>query len=223
MSKHKSLTFEQFVNEKLNAEPLTGKETLTDAQYALIYLIFKGKTAIHHLQQPYRSMEEKELRIMGGLSDQTVRHRKREMQILAGGEDQAKRGDEYYEEVLAKLQDKEDLNIPDLRRTAKLYLTFQELPIETVADLAMEAFTDENKEKGQHYYDKNIEKQSKYAQEAKQKLTNEKKAIIQYVSDITNGLVPRIPFAEARAKAIKNAVAKFGKTEAEITKILSGK
>lgn len=221
MSKHKSLTFDQFVNERLNQDAPSSRETLSDAQYALMYLIYKGKTGA--LQQPYRSMEEKELRIMGGLSDQTVRHRKREMQILAGGEDVAQKGDEYFEDILSKIQDKEDLNPADLRRTAKLFLTFGELPVQDVAAIAMEAFTEENQEKGQHHYNKNIEKQRKYAQDMKQKESGEKKAIIQYVSDLVKALTPRLSFADARAKAIKNATAKFGKPEAEISKIVNGK
>lgn len=223
MSKYRSLSFSEFITERMDTEGIKTdtRETLTDAQYALIYLIFKGKTSA--LQQPYRSQEAKELRIMGGLSDQTVRHRIREMQILAGGEDQAKKGDEYYEDILSKLQDRADLTVHDLRRTARLYLTFQELDIQDVAAIAMEAFTDENKEKGQHYYDKNIERQSKYAQDMKHKQTSEKKAIVQYVSDHTKAFAAKIGFAEARSKAIRGAAAKFGKTEAEVKAIAEGK
>jgi len=215
MNKHRSLSFSEFVNE--HYQGVTSH--LTDAQFALIYLIFKGKT--HALQQPYRSMDTKELRIMGGLSDQTVRHRIREMQILSGQEDAARKGDEYFETILAKMTDRENLNVSDLRKTARLFYNFQEMPAEDVAAIANEAFTEENQEKGQHYYDKNIEKQAKYAQDAKQKHSKERTAIQQHVSDYSKAFAKGGDLAAGRNKAIGHAAQKFGKTEAEIRKMLA--
>lgn len=225
--KHKAKTFDQFVNEsELPEAPVkishaTPRENLTDAQYAVMYLLFKGKTNL--LQQPYRSQDDKNLRIFAGLSDQTVRHRIREMKILAGGEDQALKGDEYFEDVLSKMADGEVGDINDLRKTARLYYQFQEMPINDVLNLAMEAFTDDNKERGQHFYDKNIEKQSKYAAEKKNKDSSEKKQIIQFVSDYTKTFGAKMPFPDAKTKAIKLAAQKFNKKDSEISLIVHGK
>lgn len=214
MNKHRSLSFSEFVNERYTINGTS----LTDAQFALIYLLFKSKTGA--LQQPYRSMEPKELRIQGGLSDQTVRHRIREMQILSGQEDVAQKGDEYYETILSRMTDRENLNAEELRKTARLFYQFQELPVEDVAAIAMEAFTEENQETGQHYYDKNIERQNKYAQDKKTNISKEKSAIQQLVSDYSKAL-GKGDLAGGRAMAIKHAAKKFNKTEAEIAKLLA--
>lgn len=219
--KNKALSFGEFLFEKESTPVAPTREHLTDAQYAVMYLLFKGKTK--DLPQPYRSMEEKDLRILAGLSDQTVRHRRREMAILAGGEDQALRGDEYFEEVLSKMQDRENMTVDDLRKTARLYLTFQEMPIHEVLTLALDAFTDDNKEKGEYYYNKNLAASRKYAQDAKQKQTTDKKRIQMFVSDMVRAYSARMQPSDARKTAIKMAAQKFGKTEQEITQAAEGK
>lgn len=183
--------------------------------------MFKGKTGA--LPQPFHSMDNKELRIHGGISDQTLRHRIREMQILSGQEDAAVKGDEYYEDILSRMTDRENMNVGDLRKTARAYYALQEMPVEQAAELASEAFTDGNREIGQHYQDKNVERQNKYAQDMKQKVTKDKIDIAQQVSDYAKHFGKNGDLAAGRHKAIAHVARKLNKTEAEIRKLLGEK
>lgn len=197
-----------------------GMRTLTDSQYAIMYLLHKDKTSA--LQQPFRSMQAKDIRIQSGLSDQTVRHQLRRYAIIDGAEDLAlKNGDEWYEDLLQKLQDGEDISEYDLRRDIRLSTQFSELGIAKTAELAMEAFTDENKEIGEYYYNKNLEQQAKYAQEKKIKDIKTNKNIVLEVSSLTKGFMAQTSFSEARKKAIKMVAGQCGKTIADVTKIVS--
>jgi predicted phage gp36 major capsid-like protein len=120
------------------------------------------------------------------------------------------------------MTDKEDINTEELRKTARMFYRFQELPIQDVAAIADEAFTEENQEKGQHYYDKNIERQSKYAQDMKQKQSKERTDILQHISDLSKHF-GKGDLAGGRAKAIAHVAKKYGKTEADIHKLIAGK
>lgn len=196
-----------------------GMRTLTDAQYAVMYLMHKNK--VSELIQPYRSMDAKNLRICAGLSDQTIRHQLRRYAIILDGQENLILvGDEYYEALLQKLQDQEDFDPNELRRDLRLAHRFIEIGLKATALMANEAFTDENKEIGEYYYNKNLEQQSKYAQDKRQKDNGEKKNIVQFVSDYTKSFSKVTSFADAQTKAIKLAAIKFSKKESEIKKIL---
>lgn len=200
-----------------------GMRTLTDAQYAVMFLLHKGKTS--ELQQPYRSMDAKNVRIHAGLSDQTVRHQLRRLSIILDGQEDLilTSGDEYYETLLSRMQDGEEMDPNELRRDIRLALRFTELGATATAELAMDAFTDENKEIGEYYYNKNLEAQSKYAQDRKQKETTDKRQIQQFVSDYIKAFNAKLGFSAAKQKAIDLASTKFGKKVSDIKKIVNDK
>jgi len=200
-----------------------GMRTLTDAQYAVMFLLHKGKTS--ELQQPYRSMDSKNVRIHAGLSDQTVRHQLRRLSIILDGQEDLilTSGDEYYETLLARMQDGEEMDPNELRRDIRLALRFTEIGAAATAELANDAFTDENKEIGEYYYNKNLETQSKYAQDRKQKETAEKRQIQQFISDYVKAFNAKLGFSAAKQKAIDLASTKFGKKISDIKKIVNDK
>jgi hypothetical protein len=131
-------------------------------------------------------------------------------------------GDEYYEKLLQKMQDDENIDPNELRRDMRLAAKFAEMILADVAALANESFTDENKEIGQYYYNKNLEQQAKYAQDKKLKDSIDKRQIQQFVSDYTKSLSKTSNFATAQDKAMKLAMTKFNKTLTEIRKVVRG-